>query len=305
MLDRTTEAAVQVLRAHARRLLRHRRAGDRLLRPLPALLRPRTRRVPPQARPARDGDRRARRRVRHARVHDRVPRARGLRRRARGLHPRRAHRPHERDVRVRRVSRARRRCSWSRRRRRSCSSTSTSARPCEIPQHFRDTIRAFEGDDVVALVGRARGRRAHPQPRRRARRRLQQVVDDAHAGTVRLGSASRVRRGETTRARRRARPSGLRAARHPQASVVTDRRSVAELGRRDNAGHRARLERRVDPRSLERRPSSSDSGSGDVRAQLGVTRYASNTASMLRSAVSSPRRSFTSPTSAVYQFFAS
>lgn len=39
--------------------------------------------------------------------------------------------------------------------------------------------------------------------------------------------------------------------------------------------------------------------------QLGVTRYASNTASMLRSAVSRVRSDFTSPTSAVYQFFAS
>jgi len=36
----------------------------------------------------------------------------------------------------------------------------------------------------------------------------------------------------------------------------------------------------------------------------GVTRYASNTASMLRNAVNRLRSSFTSPTSATYQFFA-
>ena len=36
--------------------------------------------------------------------------------------------------------------------------------------------------------------------------------------------------------------------------------------------------------------------------QLGVTRYASKTASMFRSAVSKPRSSLTSPTSATYQF---
>ena len=41
------------------------------------------------------------------------------------------------------------------------------------------------------------------------------------------------------------------------------------------------------------------------RSHDGVTRYASNTASRLRSAVSSVRSPFTSPTSAVYQFFAS
>ncbi len=39
--------------------------------------------------------------------------------------------------------------------------------------------------------------------------------------------------------------------------------------------------------------------------QDGVTRYASKTASTLRRALSSIRSSFTSPTSAVYQFFAS
>ena len=37
-------------------------------------------------------------------------------------------------------------------------------------------------------------------------------------------------------------------------------------------------------------------------SQLGVTRYASKTASMLRRAVSKPRSSLTSPTSATYQF---
>ena len=41
------------------------------------------------------------------------------------------------------------------------------------------------------------------------------------------------------------------------------------------------------------------------RGHDGVTRYASNTASRLRSAVRSVRRLFRSPTSAVYQFFAS
>ena len=45
-----TKAALQVRGAHARRLLRHRRAGDRLLRALRPVLRPRARRVPPASR---------------------------------------------------------------------------------------------------------------------------------------------------------------------------------------------------------------------------------------------------------------
>ena len=45
------EAAVPVRRLHARRVLRDRRSGGRLLRPLPAVLRPRAHRVPPPPRP--------------------------------------------------------------------------------------------------------------------------------------------------------------------------------------------------------------------------------------------------------------
>ena len=54
---------------HPRRVLRHRRAGDRLLRALPSLLRPRARRVPPQARHCSRWRSAAGRRVRHARAH--------------------------------------------------------------------------------------------------------------------------------------------------------------------------------------------------------------------------------------------
>ncbi len=82
-------AAVQVLGADARLVLRHGRAGRRLLRPLPAVLRPRADRVPPAPRHPRDA-RHRRRRVRHARIERRVPRAGPLRRPARVLRPRSA-----------------------------------------------------------------------------------------------------------------------------------------------------------------------------------------------------------------------
>jgi hypothetical protein len=45
--------------------------------------------------------------------------------------------------------------------------------------------------------------------------------------------------------------------------------------------------------------------SGETATYDGVTRYASKTASTFRSAESSARSAFTSPNSAVYQFFAS
>ena len=84
-------AAVQVLRADAGLVLRHRRAGCRLLRPLPPLLRPRAHGVPPAPRQPRD----RRRRVRDARRHRRVPRARAIRRSARDLRPRQPARANE------------------------------------------------------------------------------------------------------------------------------------------------------------------------------------------------------------------
>ena len=97
-------AAVQVLGARPRVVLGHRRAGCRLLRALPPVLRPRTHRVPPAPGSIRD----AGPRVRHARVERRVPRAGAVRRPHRGVRAREPDRPHERDVRVRRVPAARR-----------------------------------------------------------------------------------------------------------------------------------------------------------------------------------------------------
>ena len=119
------EAAVQVSRVHAGRILGHGRAGDRLLRPVPALLRPCARRVPPAPRHAADG---LRRRARHARLEHRVPRAGALRRLL------------EVFIRVARIGRTSatyemrrlpgrgRRADGDRDARRSCSSTSRSAR---------------------------------------------------------------------------------------------------------------------------------------------------------------------------------
>ena len=142
------EAAVQVQRPHARRLLGHRRAGDRLLRPLLPVHRPRARRVPPQARPARDGGRRAGRRVRHARVHDRVrTRRRSSTTSSRSSSASRASAARARPTRPPHTARATT-SSWSRRRRRSCSSTSTSARRARSPNASASTIADFEGDDV-------------------------------------------------------------------------------------------------------------------------------------------------------------
>ena len=82
--------------------------------------------------------------------------------------------------------------------------------------------------------------------------------------------------------------------------------SAARADAQPLAHPRDRLGRVARPAALVHVRSARESPSGDlVDAQEGVTRYASKTASMLRSAVSSPRRSLMSPTSAVYQFFAS
>src|SRR4051794_278742 len=103
------KAAVQVLRADARGLLGHRRAGDRLLRPVSPLLRRRAGRIPPQPRAARDGHRGSGPGVRDARMHDRLPRTGGVRRPDRGLRPHGQDRADERDIRARGVQSARRR----------------------------------------------------------------------------------------------------------------------------------------------------------------------------------------------------
>ena len=98
-------SAVSLLGSHPRLVLRHGRAGSRLLRPLHAVLRSRPQGVPspPRLAPGRGW------RVRDARDAGRVPRTRPLRRRARVLCPRRQDRPHQHHVRGRRVQAPRRR----------------------------------------------------------------------------------------------------------------------------------------------------------------------------------------------------
>ena len=139
------EGAVQVQRSHSGWLLRHRRAGDRLLRAVQPVLRPRTRRVLALARSAAP---RGRGRLRHARERRRVLRARSVRRRARDLRPRLPHRPHERHVPVRGLQDAGRHCCSSPRTRRSCTSTSTSGRRCPSRTTTAPELVELEGDDV-------------------------------------------------------------------------------------------------------------------------------------------------------------
>ncbi len=67
--------------------------------------------------------------------------------------------------------------------------------------------------------------------------------------------------------------------------------------------HRSTM-RRIRPLPRKGYPANADRGTSFEGATSGVTRYASKTASTLRSAVSSARSAFTSPTSATYQFFA-
>src|SRR5205823_3860854 len=87
----------------------------------------------------------------------------------------------------------------------------------------------------------------------------------------------------------------------PFALDAVDRRDERRVARR------LRIERRDGSAEGARRRAAVDAAIA-VRVlgrQDGVTRYASKTASIWRSAFSSERRSFTSPTSAVYQFLAS
>ena len=104
-----------------------------------------------------------------------------------------------------------------------------------------------------------------------------------------------------------------RAARDEQArqlaragADVHDRRPSTDAAALD--GPLDRLGRVRRPRALVELGGRAEPGRRDgmdARHYDGVTRYASNTASRLRSDVSSVRRLFRSPTSAVYRFFAS
>ena len=148
-------AAVPLLGADARLVLGHRRAGRRLLRPLPALLRPRAHRVPPPPRLAPDRGRR----VRDARLARRVPRAGPLRRPARVLRPRQPDRPHERHVRGRRVQAARRRADGDGHPDGRPDRPRDAAARCRCPSSaLRRGCAEFEGDasSTGSEPGRAR-----------------------------------------------------------------------------------------------------------------------------------------------------
>ena len=173
-----TQGAVQVQRADARRVLRHRCAGDRLLRAVQPVLRPRARRVP---RALGLLHREAERGLRHAGERRRVLRARPLRRRARDLRPRLAHRKDERHVRVRRLQDPRRHAARHRApdaRPRRPRRAQGDARARRLPRRpslasratMSSTSGALEAIDRILDARRRRGR--HPPPgRRRAPRR--------------------------------------------------------------------------------------------------------------------------------------
>ena len=188
-------AAVQVLGAGTRLVLGHGRAGRRLLRPLPAVLRPRAHRVPPPSRRRS----RAGARVRDARVGGRVPRAGTLRRPHRGLRARAADRTHEHDLRVRRVSAARRRAHGHGASRPSCSSTSTTRRPTPVPDELRATIGASRAA-TSRSERRARSRRSTAS----STERRTPTTSSARPSSALVGRARhrlgghRVHRGRTT-----------------------------------------------------------------------------------------------------------
>ncbi len=190
----TSAAAVQVLRAHAGLVLRHRRAGGRLLRALHAVLRPRAHRVPPLPRArCTDGGRR----VRDAGERRRVPRAGGLRRRDRVF------------VRVSRIGATSVTYEFAAYRvpddvlmvtahQTAVYVDLATGQKCPLPAEFRETIAEFEGDDVESLATRS-------PPSRRSSSRAATSTTCCGGSSTALHEQRRLRLGRASSSSRRER----------------------------------------------------------------------------------------------------
>ena len=219
--------AVQVLRAGAGLVLGHGCPGRRLLRALPAVLRPRANRVSPPSRRALD----SRAGVRDARLGRRVSRSCPLRRPHRGVRARQPDRPHEHDLRARRLPASRRQLMVTGQQTLVLIDID-SRRPTPVPDELRSAIRELRGERPRGVTGRtlevvAARRRAG---RRGGRRPARGRCSARRRARDRLGG-DRLRRGRraSTRAGRR---RGRRRSATTSADPLPGRPRRRAVGRR-------------------------------------------------------------------------